>query len=194
MTDLIKGSKTCAGGRRGYWEESAARIGLTDTGAGIRFVRRPGDITDRVPDDRAVILAPADDARRRRPVVEPGDRALVTDYLFLLLDQMETCSFTEEDRAGGRSKVKSCPVGFPGMECKHCAGKAGFGRYFPASLSALTSANSDRNIYNHVQKCRRCPLSVKQNLVQLRGEYQRHKNRRGSRKVFFQRVWERLQS
>jgi hypothetical protein len=187
MTELIRGSKSCAGGRRGYWEESAARIGLADTGVGIRFVRSPGDVGP-VPDGAA--LPPSD--APKRPVVEPDDRALVTDYLFLLLNQMETCSFKEEDRAGGRSKVKNCPTGFPGMQCKHCAGKAGFGRYFPTSLGALTSANSDRNIYNHVLKCRRCPAEIKEDLAHLRGEYQRHKNRRGSRKVFFQRVWGRL--
>jgi hypothetical protein len=188
MTGLIQGSKSCAGGRRGYWEESAARTGLADTETGIRFVRKPGDVGP-APEETSFVSSTN---KPGHPVVEPEDRALVTDYLFLLLDQMETCKFSEEDRAGGRSKVKSCPVGFPGMQCKHCAGKAGFGRYFPANLGALTSANSDRNIFNHIQKCRRCPTEVKQDLLRLREEYQRHKNRRGSRKVFFQRVWDRL--
>jgi hypothetical protein len=189
MTELIENSKSGAGGRRQYWEESAQRIGLADTSNGIRFTRTPGDLGESRDD---VSLATVEHGEPRHPVVYPEDSELVTDYLFTLLDQMETCRFTEEDRAGGRSKVKDCPVGFPGMQCKHCGGKAGFGRYFPASRAALTSANSDRNIFNHIRKCRRCPQPIQQRLMKLQAEHQQMKNRRGSRKLFFEKVWKRL--
>jgi hypothetical protein len=108
------------------------------------------------------------------------------------MDQMETCQFTEEDRSGGRSKIKDIEVGLPGMQCKHCQGKAGFGRYFPTSVNALALANSDRNIFNHLQKCRRCPVPVKSQLLQLSKNQSQPKNKRGLRKMFFQRVWSRI--
>jgi hypothetical protein len=126
------------------------------------------------------------------PVVRDEDKSLVKDYLYVLLDQMEQCYFSEEDRAGGRSKVKDCPIGYPGMQCRHCKGKAGFGRYFPGTLAALTSANSDRNIFNHILKCRRCPQNVKDELALLQQQHQTLKNRRGSRKLFFEKIWARL--
>jgi hypothetical protein len=133
-------------------------------------------------------------ATNRPAVVSDEDKKLVTGYLFVLLEQMESCYFSEQDRTGGRSKVKNCPVGYPGFQCRHCGGKAGFGRYFPASIQALTSANSDRNIYNHLMKCRRCPETIRNDLHQLAQEQNQrnYKNRRGSRKLFFRNVWQRL--
>jgi hypothetical protein len=205
MTDLMNKSRSGAGGRRQYWEESARRLGMVDTPTGIRFIRSPGEVlalpadpqdenNNAVDDNAAAPRAPLISRNQKpsRPLVFENDRPLVTSYLYLLLEQMETCHFTEQDRVGGRSKVKDCPIGYPGLQCKHCTGKAGFGRYFPASEAALTSANSDRNIYNHVSKCRKCPAHVRETLHRFSKEENHYKNRRGSRKIFFQRVWGRM--
>lgn len=205
MLDLTQNSKSGAGGRRKYWEESARRLGLVDTSNGIRLISLMPPVQEPAPRSVPACVATltadgiteapgalAVDTQSHFCVVRSDDQSLVTNYLFLLLEQMVTCRFTEEDRAGGRSKVKDCPVGFPGMQCKHCGGKAGFGRYFPTSVAALSSANSDRNIFNHVSKCRRCPQPVKDQLIALRDEQAQAKNRRGSRKLFFERVWDRI--
>jgi hypothetical protein len=195
MTELMGKSRSGAGGRRQYWEESARRLGMVDTPTGIRFLRPPGDATLPVaviPMDTVSCASRPSDHTVGLPVVSLEDRELVTDYLFTLLNQMETCVFTEQDRVGGRSKVKDCPIGYPGLQCKHCGGKAGFGRYFPVSIQALTSANSDRNIFNHVDKCRRCPEQVRKELNHFLVLQQNSKNRRGNRKLFFQIVWERM--
>ena len=188
---LMKESKTGAGGRRKYWEDSARRIGMANTERGIRFVRVPGDMGP-LEDDSVSLPSTTNLSAKSYPVVYEHDKPLVTEYLFTLVDQMELCNFTEEDRLGGRSKVKDCPMGFPGMQCKHCRGRAGFGRYYPTTLQALTSANTDRNMFNHLMKCRRCPTEVQQQLSALRSEHQETKNRRGSRKTLFERVWRRL--
>jgi len=127
-----------------------------------------------------------------QPVVRQEDKDLVTEYLFLLMAQMQTCCFTESDRTGGRSKIKDNQVGFPGMECRHCQGRAGFGRYFPNTVSAFSLANSDRNVYNHLQKCRKCPVPIKSELNRLQKDQTQSKNRRGLRKLFFNRVWGRM--
>ena len=190
LTELIQKSRAGAGGRRLYWEESASLLGMVTTNNGIRFTRRPGEISPPIAEyEKVVVNAPVG---QTKPVVDELDKKLVTGYLFTLLDQMEACRFTEQDRIGGRSKVKDCPVGYPGMQCKHCRGKAGFGRYFPASVQALSSANSDRNIYNHVIKCRKCPEDVRQDLQRMQNEQLNSKNRRGSRKKFFLQVWGRM--
>eukprot|EP00536_Pseudo-nitzschia_multiseries_P014469 jgi/Psemu1/262195/estExt_Genewise1Plus.C_7090009 len=193
ILELMESSKTRAGGRRQYWEDSARRLGMVDTSQGVRFCRRPGDLgpvpssgNGRSPGDSALPQPKPEE------VVRPEDKDLVTDYLFLLMDQMQTCHFTEEDRTGGRSKIKDNEVGFPGMECRHCQGRAGFGRYFPSSVAALSLANSDRNVYNHLQKCRKCPDSIKAELVRLQKDQAQSKNRRGLRKLFFNRIWKRM--
>lgn len=244
MTKLMGKSRSGAGGRRQYWEESASQLGMVDTPTGIRFIRPPGTITalinssnsENIQDptsndsmDGTASTVSTDEEMTKmstntptvtasnsmvgvettsstltdstltdslriggKPVVHDGDRELVTDFLFTLLNQMETCYFSEQDRIGGRSKVKDCPTGYPGLQCKHCGGKAGFGRYYPISIQALTSANSDRNIYNHVEKCRRCPSHIREQLEQHLNDQIITKNRRGNRKEFFQRIWERM--
>lgn len=184
MVELMESSKSRAGGRRQYWEDSATRIGMVDTPNGVRFCRSLGVEEKPTPTDAPAFVS--------KPVVAQEDREMVTPYLFLLIDQMETCQFIEEDRTGGRSKIKNNKVGFPGMQCKHCQGKAGFGRYFPSSVNALALANSDRNINNHLQKCRRTPARIKQELIRLSRDNNQGKNRRGLRKLFFRRVWERM--
>ena len=189
MTDLMQSSKTCAGGRRQYWKDAAEKVGLVDTPYGVRFGRSPGLEISSL---SLPLSQPSSSSfpSTSIPLVSPEDKQLVSDYLFLLMDQMQLCKFKEEDREGGRSKVKDCEVGFHGMECKHCNGKAGFGRYFPSSSHALALANSDRNIYNHLRKCRRCPKSIQDELKELMQESS--KSKRGSRKQFFSNIWERM--
>lgn len=190
MVALMNSSRNSAGGRRQYWEDAAKRLGMIDTPHGVRFATPPGmDLAEPVVQKREK-SSPSPSLVVTRPIVNTGDKALVTEYLYLLMEQMQVCHFTEEDRSGGRSKVKDFPVGFPGIQCKHCCGKAGFGRYFPSSEEALALANSDRNTFNHIMKCRKCPESVQLQLQALRPESS--KNKRGSRKAFFARVWNRV--
>jgi hypothetical protein len=155
MTGLMKCSRSGAGGRRLYWEESAIRLGMVDTETGVRFFRPPGTI-DPPPVKQQQILqqvqtttttccsasALTDEPNHpnhtntgnsssdattttttttmlvstvSHPIVRPRDVELqITGYLYTLLEQMESCYFSDEDRIGGRSKVKSCQLGYPG--------------------------------------------------------------------------------
>ncbi len=240
MIKLMTCSRSGAGGRRQYWEDSARKLGMVNTDHGVRFCRPPGVLLDDNDDDEeeerggtveqrdassssggsewiSSSLGSMSSSRsysRRSssigsnntssscPIVLPQEKHLVTEYLFALMTQMETCYFSEEDRIGGRSKVKTCRIGFPGMQCKHCMGKAGFGRYFPASLQALALANSDRNIHNHLIKCRKCPQEIRDQLDELSRHHGSNsnnnntmivfKNKRGSRKTFFEQIWKRM--
>lgn len=182
LTRLIETSKSTGGGRRQYWQDAARKVGMVDTPSGVRFGSPPGIAFEK---------ATQDSSCPRVPLVSLKDKDLVTDFLFVLMEQMETCQFAEEDRSGGRSKIKDYPVGFGGMQCKHCRGMAGFGRYFPSSINALSLANSDRNIYNHLKKCRKCPESIKRELQELQTQ-ESVKNKRGSRKQFFSQIWTRI--
>jgi hypothetical protein len=212
VANLVQESKSHAGGRRQYWEDSAKRLGMMDTpDQGLRFSRPPGILTVAPPTREGVhesalhanLTQHALDQHQHRPslqhhaatpIVVQEDKHMVTDYLFLLLEQMQTCHFTEQDRIGGRSKTKDISVGFPGIQCKHCCGKAGMGRYFPSNVHTLALGNSDRNVFNHLQKCRKCPPLIKQALTTMGKDQSHTANKRGLRKLFFQRVWERVHS
>ena len=56
-----------------------------------------------------------------RPVVFPEDQELISDYLYLTLEQMAPCVLMEADRVGC---YKARQVGFPGLACRHCVGQA----------------------------------------------------------------------
>lgn len=95
------------------------------------------------------------------PLVLPEDKALISDYLYLTLEQMQPCLLTEADRVGC---YKSREVGFHGLACMHCVGQAGCGRYFPASEASLSQTTTSQTIMNHVRNCRRCPIEIRENL------------------------------
>jgi hypothetical protein len=143
MINLMKCSRSGAGGRRMYWEESAKRLGMVDTDSGVRFFRPPGTIDpppvkNNVPLQQLSMAAETGgngnhmdmdgqhgggtnsiiitiNTTLSHPIVRDDDLDLqITGYLFCLLEQMESCYFSDEDRIGGRSKVKSCQQGYPG--------------------------------------------------------------------------------
>jgi hypothetical protein len=137
-------------------------------------------------------LPPVDD----RPLVFEEDRPLISDYLFLTLEQMAPCTLMEADRVGC---YKTRKVGFPGLACKHCVGQAGCGRYFPASEASLSQTTTSQTIMNHVRNCRRCPNEIRENLEIMKRNRmgpdgkRADKPKHGGRKVFFHRLWCRIQ-
>jgi hypothetical protein len=126
----------------------------------------------------------------RDPIVYAEDTSMVPPYVYFLMRQVETCHFTEADRFVARSKG---PVGYPGFECRHCAGHAGLGKYFPVSSKSLSTNSTSQNIHAHLLKCRKCPIYTKEKLASLKDEKGRTPRLEpGWRKIFFDKVWRRL--
>ena len=126
-------------------------------------------------------------------LVKIEDRDLVPDSLLVAMSQMIPCKFTEEDRIGC---YKTRKVGFTGMCCKHCGGEPGFGRYFPNSVRSLAQTTTSQTIIKHISgKCKDCPAEVREIVLTLQRQQAAtlgRKLRYGSRKIFFQRMWDRL--
>mmetsp|Transcript_5622 Transcript_5622/g.7171 ORF Transcript_5622/g.7171 Transcript_5622/m.7171 type:complete len:1249 (+) Transcript_5622:539-4285(+) len=130
------------------------------------------------------------------PLVLPEDKPLISEYLYLTLLQMEPCKLMDADRVGC---YKGRDMGFRGLACKWCVGQAGCGRYFPASEASLSQTTTSQTILNHVRNCRRCPSDVRENLELMKRnkmgpdgkKYDKPKH--GGRKVFFHRLWCRIQ-
>jgi len=120
------------------------------------------------------------------------DHLLLTDHFFWLMKQLRLVRFTESDRktrGGKREKIK---VGYGGLQCIHCANLPMSRKFFWSNVDRL--ANSFAEIPGHVLKCRRCPQANKDALMRLKKGHpdQMSKLPRGSQKIFFRRMWNRL--
>ena len=181
-----KGSKGLA--TRQYWISSAKKIGLVDTSRGIRFGRDPS-----VPCTPAVSLdilaqVASNVTTVNRPLVLPEDKNCIAEFLYVVMEQLQPCRFTEADRNKRRLK----DVGCIGVECKHCAGQVESRKFFWSSVNAVES--NFVSVHTHMMECRMVPEPLKQRLVELKAlrKEQTANLKIGSQKTFFARVWDRL--
>jgi hypothetical protein len=188
---------------RQYWADSAVARGLVDTQEGIRFGKSLTEVSKSTNSEATVnalhpsanmsldaVVQAAKTVTSDEHVVFLQDREMIPTYVYFLMRQVEPCRFTESDRFVARSKG---PVGYPGFQCRHCNGHAGLGKYFPVSSKSLSTNSTSQNIHAHLLKCRKCPEHVKDELIQLKIEKSKSARMEpGWRKVFFDKVWERL--
>ena len=182
-----KGSKGLA--TRQYWMSSARKIGLIDTPTGIRFGRdptKPESATSFSLDILAQVAFTVTTASK--PLVLPEDKPCIAEFLYVVMDQLQPCRFTEADRNKRRLK----DVGCIGVECKHCAGQVDSRKFFWSSVSAVES--NFVSVHTHVLECKFVPEALKERLLQLKAlrKEQTAALRTGSQKSFFARVWQRL--
>ena len=216
--EQLKLSSSSRGGRKQYWIDSAKRLGLVDTPHGIHFGRDPhgplppltgpsvnskegrkkqADLDKLETGDTEELVEQPIPEVDPRPLVFEEDKPLISDFLYLTLQQMSPCKLMEADRVGC---YKTRKVGFPGLACRHCVGQAGCGRYFPASEASLSQTTTSQTIMNHVRNCRRCPVDIRENLeIMKRARMgpdgkRADKPKHGGRKVFFHRLWCRIQN
>ena len=169
---------------RQYWSDSAKALGMVDTSEGIRFERDPAEPS------RAEEFVLSISSIKPQALLRTEDKSQVPPYVYTLIEQVQTCQFTEADRFLARSK---CLIGFPGFECRHCAGHAGLGKYFPTTAKSLSTNSTSQNIHSHLMKCRRCPNEIKEKLEQLKDSKSRYPGlTHGWRRIFFDKIWARL--
>jgi hypothetical protein len=198
IIELQRQSRSGIGGNRRYWESSANLLGLYNHPlGGMRFCF---DL-DFVEHMRAnagkqgTLSLLTSGMPTSRPIVHSDDAATTSPFLYQLFSQMETCLYSQDDMAQAKGTKRDIEFGQRGFQCKFCKGQRGYGRYFPSSIDTLALANSDRNLYKHINKCHSCPPSVKaclQTLFHQQKSRNRGREPRGSRKRFFQRVWDRM--
>ena len=162
---------------------------MVDTPKGIRFGRDPAK--PQSPRSFSLdILAQAafSVTTTNKKLVLPEDKETIAEFLYLVMEQLQPCRFTEADRNKRRLK----DVGCIGVECKHCAGQVDSRKFFWSSVSAVES--NFVSVHSHMFECRMVPESLKQKLTELKKlrKEQTAKLMTGSQKSFFKRVWERL--
>lgn len=186
-TASSKGSKGLA--TRQYWISSARKIGLVDTPNGIRFGRDPVKIEPSHSFSLDILAQAALSVTTvNKPLVLPEDKESIADFVYLVMEQLQACRFTEADRNKRRMK----DVGCIGVECKHCAGQVDSRKFFWSSVNAVES--NFVSVHTHMLECRMIPEELKEQISELKKlrKEQTAQHRAGSQKKFFARVWERL--
>jgi hypothetical protein len=182
-----KGSKGLA--TRQYWVSSARKIGLVDTSKGIRFGRDPTKPEETKAFSLDILAQAAFSVTSAdKPLVVPEDKEAIAEFLYVVMEQLQPCRFTDADRNKRRLK----DVGCTGVECKHCAGQVDSRKFFWSSVSAVES--NFVSVHTHMLECRMVPDNLKQELIRLKSlrKEQTVALRTGSQKAFFARVWQRL--
>lgn len=181
-----KGSKGLA--TRQYWVSSAKKLGLADTKKGIRFIRDPGAPAEQ-PASLDVLAQVASDVNTAsKPLVFPEDKPTIAEFLYVVMEQLQPCRFTEADR--NKRRLKN--MGSIGVECKHCAGKIDGRKFFWSSVNAVES--NFVSVHTHMMECKFIPQELKDELAELKllRKEQTSRLKVGSQKAFFNTVWERL--
>lgn len=121
------------------------------------------------------------------PLCMPEDKSMTTDFTFFTTLQLVKCRL--ERGCGSRP---ACPVGFPGLACRHCFGKDSERRFFYTSADHLR--NSFSHIPTHLMECKHCPSHVKEDLISLKEIRHQQKSglRPGSHKLFINQIWDRV--
>lgn len=174
-----------------YWIYSAMKIGMTDSSDGIMMTEQSRAVGSRSP---PFGTNPGqrweDDAFRSVPLVLPSDRPLVSEFLYVLMSQVQPIRLTEAECIGNRRSLR---VGLPGFGCRYCCEtrRLGLCRMFPARRRTLPSKVND--VYDHLRRCTVCPESVKKHLEKTKHQMNTgfHADQGGDRE-FFDRVWNRL--
>lgn len=182
-----KGSKGLA--TRQYWVASAKKIGLVDTPQGIRFGRDPNKPEVREGFSLDILAQAAFSVTTQsKQLVMPEDKSCIAEFLYVVMEQLQPCRFTEADRNKRRLK----DVGCIGVECKHCAGQVDSRKFFWSSVSAVES--NFVSVHTHMLECKSVPPELKERLLELKKlrKEQTAALRTGSQKAFFARVWQRL--
>lgn len=96
------------------------------------------------------------------PLVLPKDRQLISEVLYLALEQMSPCILSTEKPKYATAGHSCLREGYRGLACKHCKDSKNLGgRWYPTSETAMYCSTFAKNIVKHLQNCPHCPSEVR---------------------------------
>jgi hypothetical protein len=174
-----------------YWIYSAMKAGMTDSPKGIVITERSVSAGASAPSFGLPAGQPwTDDAYRNISLISPNDRNLTSEFLYILMSQVQFIRLTEAERIGNRRSLR---LGLPGFGCRYCCEhkRLGLCRLFPARRRTLPSKVND--IYDHLRRCSVCPQAVKDQLERTKHQFANEFDAdQGGQREFFDRIWVRL--
>ena len=119
----------------------------------------------------------------------PEDEESISPFLYYLMKQVKLVRV----RNDGNCQY-NLPIGLPGLGCAYCnscsTGKASRSQVFPLDRRTFP-VMVRKHLYNHIQRCERCPLEVKLELRRLKKLEAGTKISREER-LFFKELWFRM--
>ena len=186
----ILSCRSCGGGKN-YWCIAAERLGLVETGKGLRlknyscnYIEDESSMDSSSEVDESSIKELELAAKDTSNIVRPEDRCYATDYTFMLFSQMFACHSISTESS------------LPGLVCKHCEACNGSGAFFRTKISSLSKNENLTQIHKHLIECRQCPDNIKIALKNLKETHsaQTRRLRRGHKKAFFTQMMNRIAS
>ena len=177
-----------------YWIYSAMKLGMiddTERGKGMRITEASRALgNETAPFGTNSVCRWDDESYAAIPLILPSDRALVSEFLYLLISQVQPVRLQESECIGNRRSLR---VGLPGFGCRSCCERRRLGmcRVFPARRRTLPGKVAD--MYDHLSRCHLCPTNIKEQLARLSYQFDEHAQaelEKGS--DFYDRMWSRL--
>ena len=118
------------------------------------------------------------------------EKQLLSDYMCFVLEQLQVCHIDQQQHAA--YSRYSFPIGFPGLECKHCAGADKSRRFYWSSVERWKNNNGE--FARHLLKCTYCPRSVtdQMNFMKTYHFIQTKTLEKGNANLVFSRLFRRL--
>ena len=162
---------------------------MVESASGLRFKNSTTenisnkDIAKSAVDNSNLDMLLNDAALSEKSLVNPEDRILVTDYIFIIMCQM--VQFPFKNKENDRNELALC--------CKHCMGKNGKGIFNRTKVTSISKNEFFKQIHSHIENCSHCPDHLKEAIDQLKElhDIQKRKLKRGNRKEFFLRFLNR---
>ena len=142
-----------------------------------------------------------DFCRQQKTVfVYPSDFPTISDFRFVLYHQFGPCR-PPNTALNRREKKPEKWDTLSGLCCRYCAkahsdssGRNHRGMYFPLDLESLHDSSLSHNLTAHLMTCKHTPLEIKKALEELQrlAAEVGVTTKRGSRKMFLQKLWGRL--
>jgi len=157
LFDKMLSSRSRFGGGKSYWAEAAKDLGLVECSNGIWFKTHIFSLSKEA-EDKASLSEPCAVSALQMAetdqdgIVLPEVRSIVTDYMFLLMSQMQPyCTLLND----------CVEKSLPGLMCKHCKGVKGCGMCFGTKVSSLAKNENMAQIHKHMDECCSCPTDIK---------------------------------
>lgn len=137
--------------------------------------------------------------------IHPSDYPTISDFRYVVYHQFYPCR-PSTSALSRRKKKPACWDTLSGLCCKYCAqAKPNAlidarhhhqykGMYFPLDLASLHDSSFSHNLTDHVMSCQRVPQDIRdalQELEMLAAQYG-VTTKRGSKKYFMKKLWERM--
>ena len=163
-----KSSRSCYGGGKQYWIIAAESLGITESASGLCFQDSANSHKTNIESIKSktnisyLDMLINDAALSERSLVNPEDRNLVTDYIFIIMCQMVQSpgQVDKNDRDGSNCGLVLC--------CRHCMGDNGKGIFNRTKVTSISKNEYFNQVHSHLESCSRCPDQLKVALGDLK--------------------------